>query len=176
MALLSASLLVQLAAACPAQGVPDARMIATARVESSFSTLALHDNTDRRSYSPASAEEAVALARALLAKGHSLDAGVMQVNSANWPRLGLTVESAFEPGPNVCAGKAVLAEAYAAERRVSCRYNTGRPDCTNDYPKRIDAAMSPAGYHPDRYDVLRSLPPAPEVQTGMLDAVIHRRR
>lgn len=142
MSVIAASVLIQLAAACPSQGVPEWRIVAHAKVESSLNTLALHDNTSRRSYSPASREEAVALARTLLAQGHSLDAGVMQVNSQNWPRLGLTPETVFDPGPNVCAGKAVLAEAYAAERRVSCRYNTGKPDCTNRYPDKIEAAMA----------------------------------
>lgn len=36
----------------------------------------------------------------------------------------------------------MLAEAYAIERRVSCRYNTGRPDCANGYPERIETALS----------------------------------
>lgn len=116
-------------------------MIATARVESSFQTTALHDNTSRRSYAPETVAEAVALTRALLAMSHSLDAGVMQVNSSNWQRLGLTAETAFDPALNVCAGKAVLAEAYARERAVSCMYNTGKLDCRNGYPDKIEAAM-----------------------------------
>ena len=65
----------------------------------------------------------------------------MQVNDANWARLGLTAETVFDPRANVCAGMEVLAEAYAIERRVSCRYNTGRPDCANGYPERINGAL-----------------------------------
>src|SRR5579875_2025941 len=81
------------------------------------------------------------LSRSLLAQNHRIDAGVMQVTDANWGWLGLTVDTVFDPARNVCAGKRVLADAYAAERRVSCRYNSGRPNCTNGYPDRIEAAM-----------------------------------
>jgi type IV secretion system protein VirB1 len=144
MPLVAIPVFLQLSAACPGPGVPDARMLATAKVESGFNPFSLHDNTSRRSYAPESVTEAVVLARSLLAQGHSIDAGVMQVNDSNWRRLGLTADNVFEPAANVCAGKAVLAEAYARERAVSCMYNTGRPDCTNSYPARIEAAMSAA--------------------------------
>jgi hypothetical protein len=143
MPILAVPVLLQLAASCPVHGVPDARMVATARVESSLELLAVHDNTARVTYpTPASAADAVALVKPLLAAGHSIDAGIMQVNSGNWARLGLTAETAFDPAANICAGKAVLAEAYAIERAVSCRYNAGRPNCTSRYPDRIEAALT----------------------------------
>ena len=145
MNLLSLTLLTHYALSCPAAsslppGQAVERVAATAQAESELHTTALHDNATGQSYVPANEAEAVTLATALRMQGHSVDAGVMQVNDANWPRLGLTSETVFDPRLNVCAGMAVLAEAYAAERRVSCRYNTGRPDCSNGYPERIEGA------------------------------------
>jgi type IV secretion system protein VirB1 len=78
------------------------------------------------------------LAQELLAKRHSIDAGVMQINSSNWARFGLRPETIFDLQANVCAGVSIIAEDYAAERKVPCRYNTGKPDCANDYPDRIE--------------------------------------
>lgn len=145
--MLPLALLAQFALSCPAaSSFPPGRLVdrvaATAKAESGLQTTALHDNTSGRSYVPASAAEAVALATALHAQGHSLDAGVMQVNNANWWHFGLTAETVFDPRTNVCAGMAVLAEAYAVERRVSCRYNTGSPECRNGYPERIERAAA----------------------------------
>lgn len=145
MNLLSLTLLTHYALSCPAAsslpaGQAVERVAATAQAESGLHPTALHDNTTGQSYVPASEAEAATLATTLQMQGHSVDAGVMQVNDANWPRLGLTAETVFNPRLNVCAGMAVLTEAYAAERRVSCRYNTGRPDCTNGYPELIEGA------------------------------------
>lgn len=147
MSALSLALLTQFALSCPAaSSFPPGRLLdrvaATAHAESGLQTTVIHDNTIGRSYQPASEAEAVALATALHAQGHSLDAGIMQVNDANWTRLGLTAETVFDPRANVCAGMAVLAKAYSVERRVSCRYNTGRPDCASGYPERIEGALS----------------------------------
>lgn len=146
MSTLPLALLVQFALSCPtALNLPTSgvveRVAATARVESGLQATALHDNTTGQSYVPATHAEAVELVTALKEQGHSVDAGIMQVNDANWRRLGLTAETVFDPRANVCAGMKVLSEAYAVERRVSCRYNTGRPDCANGYPERIDGAL-----------------------------------
>ena len=154
-------LLSQLALACPAaSGFPAGhvvdRVTATAQTESGLQTTSVHDNTSNRSYVPATTADAVRLVMTLHAQGHSLDAGVMQVNDGNWPRLGLTAETVFDPRANVCAGMAVLAEAYAIERRVSCRYNTGKPDCANGYPERIDGARTQLG----------QLSPSPRVEAS----------
>lgn len=146
MSALSLTLLTQFALSCPAASdIPPGRLIdrvaATAHAESGLQTTAIHDNSSGRSYQPASEAEAVALAIALRAQGHSIDAGIMQVNDGNWTRLGLTADTAFDPRANICAGMTVLAEAYSVERRVSCRYNTGRPECANGYPERIEVAL-----------------------------------
>ena len=85
---------------------------------------------------PSGAAEAQEMARWLLEHGHSFDAGLAQVNSANFARLGLSVETVFDPCTNLKAGLRVLEECraraeqkYAAGDRavaaaVSC-YNTG---------------------------------------------------
>jgi len=165
---LSLVLLAQLAASCPAAPiVPPDRVAVTAKTESGLQTTALHDNTSGRSYLPASAAEAVALATALHAQGHSLDAGAMQVNDANWSRLGLTAETVFDPRANVCAGMTVLAETYAVERRVSCHYNTGGTECRNGYPERIEAARVQLGLPPAAAPAApAAAPPVPAVPPG----------
>ena len=138
---ISLYLLGQMHARCPsAAAVPFERVRATAHVESGRRATSIHDNTTSQSYAPATTVEAARLALALRAQGHSVDAGVMQVNSLNWQWLGLTAETVFDPQTNVCAAMAKLAVDYAIERRVSCRYNTGRPECDNGYPERIASA------------------------------------
>lgn len=121
--------------------VPTHRAIATAQAESGLRPFAIGDNDTGQSYFPRTREEATAKARELLALGHRIDAGAMQVTDRNWPAYGLTVETAFDPRANICAGGRILGEAFAIERRAHCRYNTGRPDCTNGYPARVDAAV-----------------------------------
>lgn len=113
------------------------------------------------------------------------------MNNQNWARLGLTVENVFDPQRNVCAGKTVLAEAYAIEMRVSCRYNVGKPDCSNGYPQKIatawDAPSSVVGavpiavFTPEPPMLMVNAirgggPPVPVLTNGTVEAVIHKRR
>jgi type IV secretion system protein VirB1 len=79
-------------------------VLAFAQAESRLNPLAIHDNETRRSYVPASTSDAVTLAHSLLADGGSIDLGLMQINSANLSRTGLTVASAFDPAESVRAG------------------------------------------------------------------------
>jgi type IV secretion system protein VirB1 len=83
-----------------------------AQVESGLDPYALYDNTARKSYRPRSALEAGALAKSLLEKGHSIDTGLMQINSANFGWVGLNHVTAFDPEKSVKAGAMVLEEAY----------------------------------------------------------------
>jgi type IV secretion system protein VirB1 len=92
-------------------------------VESSGNPLAIHDNDDGRSYQPASRAAAVALASGLIARGHSVDLGLAQINSANVERLGLTVSDAFDACTNVRTGAEILAADYA---RATARYGPGQ--------------------------------------------------
>lgn len=84
--------------------------------ESGYDTLAVNDNTLGVSFHPASLAEAVAFV--LTHQGDSIGAGILQINSINWRRLGLTPNSVFDPLANVCAGLQVLREGLS-------RYNAG---------------------------------------------------
>ena len=90
----------------------------------------------RLSRQPADHQEAVDTARKLIGLGYSVDLGLAQINSANLPKLGLTLEQAFDPCANLRAAETVLRGCYdpAAQRlgagqpalqaALSC-FNTG---------------------------------------------------
>ena len=90
----------------------------------------------RLSRQPATKAEAVGVANQLLKMSVSFDLGLAQINSANLPRLGLSVEQAFEPCANLRAAEVVLRGCYdgaasrygagqgALQAALSC-YNTG---------------------------------------------------
>ncbi len=85
---------------------------------------------------PRDPADAAAIARWLAAHGYNFDAGLAQVNSSNFARLGLDTSSVFDPCQNLRAALVVLdecrerararglggAQAWAAA--LSC-YNTG---------------------------------------------------
>lgn len=137
----------QLATSC-APGVAAQTLTALARTESGLNPFAIHDNTTGRSYYPEDQAEALKLAAPLLAVGHSLDAGLMGINTGNWNWLGLTVENAFDPCQNIRAGATVLT-AFS-------RYNTGSPTrgFQNGYVQKVVSKMG------------QKLPVVPAVQAG----------
>ncbi len=134
--LLTLSVFLQLAAA-HAPSVARETLAAFAQHESGLDPNAVHDDTTGLSFHPEGPEAATALAASLLARGHGLDLGLMQVNSANLARAGLTVRSAFDPGESLRAGAQILVAAYQqcrhrgqAEPQLALRcaasvYNTG---------------------------------------------------
>ncbi len=80
--------------------------------------------------------EAVIESTRLIAKGASIDMGLMQINSKTMVNLGLTVEQVFDPCTNVYAGGTVLTRDYvraskthstdqAALQAALSAYNTG---------------------------------------------------
>jgi type IV secretion system protein VirB1 len=90
------------------------------RQQSALNPVALHDNTTSRSYAPETVPEAVALAANLIhAQGHSVDLGLMQINSKNLDYLGLREADAFD----ACHSIRAAGNLFAA---IS-RYNTGSP-------------------------------------------------
>lgn len=122
-------------AAC-APFVAPATLAAVARVESAGKPLAINVNKGPRVPTPANAADAARTARYWIGRGHSVDLGLMQVNSRNLGRLGVTVEQMFDPCLNIRAGATILAENYAtaANRRghgqnalmdALSAYNTG---------------------------------------------------
>lgn len=158
LAFAQAPLSVNAAAQLAAQHAPSVNpgtLVAFAYNESRLQPWAIHDNTTGASYFPSSVANAVTLASSLLQQKHSLDLGIMQVNSANMARTGLTVASAFDPASSMRAGALILVEAYrqclhggrgatqpeqqAALRCAASVYNTGREQAglLNGYQARV---------------------------------------
>lgn len=122
-----------------------------AQYESRLNPNVIHDNSTGQTFLPETPVAATSLAAALLAQGHSLDLGIMQVNSANLLRVGLTVATAFDPGQSIRAGAVILVEAYQrcrhdgtideqpALRCAASIYNTGREQAgiLNGYQARV---------------------------------------
>lgn len=150
--ILTVAAFVQLAAQCgPAVHVDT--LISVAQAESHLNTLAIHDNTTGRTFTPSTEAEAVRIATDLVtAKRHSADLGVMQVNSANLAPFGMTISDAFDACKNIAAGARVLVAGYQAPAagedvqpallRALSRYNTGNPSrgFSNGYVRRVQLA------------------------------------
>ena len=122
-------------AACGLSGPAATILERIVRVESRGEPLALNVNGGfelvRR---PRSQDEAVAMASWLLAHGYNFDAGLAQVNSANFACLGLTAEAVFDPCTNLRAGLQVFTDCHdrAVERfGVGERAVTAALSCYN---------------------------------------------
>lgn len=121
-----------------------------AKVESSFDTLAIHDNTVGGTEVPVTRSAAVQLASGRLMSGHSLDLGLMQINSKNLSRLGLTVDDAFDACVSIRAAANILSSDYLQRpgreqvelRDAISRYNTGdtKRGYTNGYVSKVEFA------------------------------------
>ena len=148
---LSVSAFGQLALRCGPSVAPST-LASIARTESAFEPLSINDNTTGTSGVPATRDIAVQIASKLLEAGHSVDIGIMQINSANFGRLGLTLEAAFDPCKSVAAGAAVLAGGYtggathegqqSALRVALSKYNTGdaQRGFANGYVHKVELA------------------------------------
>lgn len=143
-----------LAVQCAPHVAPDT-MLAVARHESALQPWSVHDNKTGQTIVEASEDAAVATAHRLIAAGHSVDMGLMQVNSANLPGLGLSVRAVFKPCANVAAGASVLTVAYRAAtaqtksadealRIALSLYNTGTPSAGfgNGYVGQVEGNAS----------------------------------
>lgn len=99
-----------------APGVAVETIQAIVRVESAGDPLALNANRSGKAVRLKADDlaDAIRLARAEIAAGNTVDMGLMQINSANLPALGLTVEQLFNPCTNLQAGATILTGAYAA--------------------------------------------------------------
>jgi len=123
-------------------------MAAIVRVESGCDSLAIHDNTTRRSYHPRDRADAEVIAQQLLGARHSLDLGIGQINDVNLKAQGLNVQTVFDACANLAAGARILSPNYAfATRRygagqVALRhaigmYNTGMLDAGKGYIRSV---------------------------------------
>jgi len=129
-------------------------MAAVVRYESGGHPYALGDNTARRSYAFATAAEAERTARALLARHHSIDMGLAQVNSVHLGERGVDLAALFDPCANVAIGSAILradylraARAYGpgqlALARALSAYNTGNFLAGARYAQAVIALARP---------------------------------
>lgn len=129
------AVIMGLAAQC-SPGVAPATIAAIVRTESQGNELAINVNgLGRKVALPTSVAQAVAVARAYVAKGYSVDLGLGQINSRNMKKLGLTWDNVFDPCTNLAAAGAVLAGNYhrvsaglhpqRALRIALSMYNTG---------------------------------------------------
>ena len=64
-------------------------------------------------------------AKALQAAGWNFSVGLGQINVGNFDRLGITIESAFEPCGNLAAMQTVLAECFDRASRSAARSLSG---------------------------------------------------
>jgi type IV secretion system protein VirB1 len=92
---------------------------AMARVESGDNPLAIHVNGIRVQPLPArNAEQAARAAETYIARGYSVDIGLMQVNSRHLVTLGVTVGQMLDPCRNIHVAATILTADYAAATRV----------------------------------------------------------
>jgi type IV secretion system protein VirB1 len=85
-------------------------------VESAFNPWAIGVVGGALVRQPRYRAEAVATAQALQAAGWNFSVGLGQINFGNFERLGLTLDSAFEPCTNLVAMQTVLAECFDLTR------------------------------------------------------------
>ncbi len=145
---------LQLAASCAPQIAPET-WLSVVNTESGFNgpvigfnTFAIGDNTSGRSYAPASLAQAVSLASALVAAGHSVDLGVAQINSAagHLQRRGLPLAAAFDPCTGFRVGGDVLADCYRRavgtdeQARIHAALGCYNGDRTGAYARRVLAS------------------------------------
>jgi type IV secretion system protein VirB1 len=105
----------------------------------------------------ASIAEGAALVRRYMAAGYTVDVGLAQVNSANFARLGVTVEQAFDPCTNLRLASSMLQAGYGlaiqhftgldAISATYSIYNTGTltRGFRNGYVGRVWAVASDMG-------------------------------
>ena len=131
-------LTIQAALALSLQCAPsvDPHMIvAIGQHESGLDPLTIHDNTTGLVLH---GEGVANTARQLIAAGHSVDLGMMQINSMNLGLLGLSVSDAFTACRSVEAAAKLLA--------LFSRYNTGslQRGIANGYATKVLALMDGA--------------------------------
>jgi type IV secretion system protein VirB1 len=133
---MDASVFLALALACAPQVHADTAR-ALVSVESAFNPWAIGIVGGALVRQPRNRAEALATAKALRDAGWNFSVGLSQINVGNFDRLGLTVDSAFEPCANLAAMQTVLAECFdrasgsaskavdqvALRRALSCYYS-----------------------------------------------------
>jgi len=144
--------LLTLAPLCATCGsdVHPATIQAIIEVESGGNPLAILDNATGKSYKPKDRTQAIRIAADLLAQGHSLDMGLMQINSQHLKKRKIDYRQLFDPCINIRAGTKILAEFYSIHTRNHPQdppdlillkslssYNTGTPYRGSKYVSKI---------------------------------------
>lgn len=143
--------------ACAPPEVAPQTILAVIQVESAGNPLAMGINLPgqlSRSFRPTDTVMAKRVANAVLARGGSVDLGLMQVNNRNLKALGYQIEEMFDPCINIRAGALILQEAYGralqimppgqlALRAALSAYNTGDLErgFGNGYVERYERLM-----------------------------------
>ncbi|MBA3898112.1 MAG: lytic transglycosylase domain-containing protein, partial [Sphingomonadaceae bacterium] len=109
----AAATIMGLASQC-APNVAPQTVAAIVRTESRGNPLAVNVNHARQPKAPLSVADAIATARRYVTAGYSVDLGISQINSRNLPRLGLTLETVFDPCTNIAALGQTLSQNYRA--------------------------------------------------------------
>lgn len=115
-------------------------------VESGGDAWALDDDTTHQSYRPRTYAGAIALAHTLISRGHSVDLGLMQVNSVHLGQSGVTIETMLDPASNLRASQTIFTEDLATARgnlrAALSLYNSGSPTYSLGYADKVLAATS----------------------------------
>ncbi|MCX2864934.1 lytic transglycosylase domain-containing protein [Paucibacter sp. PLA-PC-4] len=109
---MDASTFLSLTLACAPQLHADTAR-ALVSTESAFNPWAIGVVGARLTRQPRNRAEALATARALQASGWNYSVGLGQINRGNFARLGLTLDTAFDPCTNLSAMQTVLTECMA---------------------------------------------------------------
>ena len=147
--------LLTLAPVC-APTVAPSTLLAVAQAESGFDPYVIGINGPKPSHLTFNSRSAAAdAARRLVSRGQNIDLGLAQINVRNLPRLGLSIDAAFDPCRNLAASAQVLqadfaraapgaGEEQAGLRAALSYYNTGSPDrgVANGYVAKVIAAAS----------------------------------
>ncbi|MDV7561164.1 lytic transglycosylase domain-containing protein [Acinetobacter baumannii] len=165
---------VQLSQQCaPNVDVPVASAIV--KSESSFNPFAIGVNKGGRlDKQPKTYNEAVSIAKKLIAQGKNIDMGLGQINSANLRRLNLSVEQVLDPCINLGAMQKILNECRSRAsgndlyQAFSC-YNTGNHSSgfRNGYVAKVSNNLN---YFANSNNRPMSINFAPEFNTRSLDS------
>jgi type IV secretion system protein VirB1 len=121
-----------------APNVNPATTAAIITIESKGNPFAIGDNTTHKSYTPKSREAAVNIAQSLLNQKHSIDIGLMQINSIHIKPMRLNLNDLFDSCYNISVGSRILTDFYVKHAKTSSNqqetlmkaissYNTGHP-------------------------------------------------
>lgn len=143
-------------------------LAAIMQVESGRHRWAINDNSTGKAYFPASEPAALSLVNTLLARGHKLAIGSMQIHSQWLGKLGLTPATLLDPCANVRVASLILQDNYRVcglkgyqdTSRLDCAltaYWSGRFQPDSTYARKVRAHFAPAA-RPGTEPVARQAP------------------